>query len=638
MHCVSAKDTNHLRNYHYSTKLVITLCYCSSDICINQSLSTISILIQSIKQALVHRLLTTDMILLLPIPRSCWERISCTAMSNNDTTSQIVSQPHAEEGHAYNDDEDEILHFIVHHVGPTEESGEDRKKCYRIGPLETFEVQLLPLQEVNREENSAKIQNTNHILHKQEETDTLDPLCPGYNSLLQNLIQLATLPFGRDTKIPQVILSSTSPVLLSGCSGVGKTRLVSSLVTTIASLSSQQQIPIPFQSHVISMKDLLTIHNSYTSFLNIKDMLLDYILPPSLLQRVRYSSKWTILIVEDIDFILGPDKHEMESDDYYEATEDASNAVHALIGNALSKAIKLLVQQNAMEVSYTGYPHQNPSVIPSPLILGISRVPLSQLPKELRLFEKEIVMPPPNLVQREAILKFWLRQLPVDDDDDEGNNDCKMSRTARIIERWAKALSHPLAGCVASDIRRMCADAFITAMSRCTTILINCDNESRDTKLQNSPHVKVKWPDILEAVRNCIPSPLVALDVTPPYIHLGEDDFSGVNNEVNIRQRHEQCWSSFGGYSGVKDRLYRTVVGPWRRHLSGDGSMMGITPPTGVIFYGPSGVGKTFAAECLASSLGLNVIKVKHELEERLSSFLACFSSSIKSQMYPEQK
>jgi len=39
--------------------------------------------------------------------------------------------------------------------------------------------------------------------------------------------------------------------------------------------------------------------------------------------------------------------------------------------------------------------------------------------------------------------------------------------------------------------------------------------------------------------------------------------------------------------------------------------MMGITPPAGVIFYGPSGVGKTFAAECLASSLGLNVIKVK---------------------------
>jgi len=145
------------------------------------------------------------------------------------------------------------------------------------------------------------------------------------------------------------------------------------------------------------MKDLLTIQNTCSSFLIHKDMLLDYILPTSLLQSVRYSSHWTILILEDIDFILGPNKHEMDSDDDYEVTEDASNAIHALIGNAISKAIKLLVQRNAKEVSYTGYPHQNHSVIPSPLILGISRAPLSQLPKELRLFEKEIVMPPPNL-------------------------------------------------------------------------------------------------------------------------------------------------------------------------------------------------------------------------------------------------
>jgi len=614
IHCISATDANHLRIYHYSTKLCITLCYSSSDICINQSLSiTTSMLIQSIKQALVHRLLTTDMILLLPIPYSCWERISYTSMSNNNTSSRIVSQPHAKEGHVYYDDEDEILHFIVHHVGPAEELDDDRKKCYRIGPVETFEVQLLPLQERDREEKSATIQSTNQNLHEQEGTETYDSLCPGYNSLLQNLIQLATLPFGKDTKVPQVMLSSTSPILLSGCSGVGKTRLVSSLITTLASLSSKQQIPIPFQSRVISMKDLLTIQNTCSSFLIHKDMLLDYILPTSLLQSVRYSSHWTILILEDIDFILGPNKHEMDSDDDYEVTEDASNAIHALIGNAISKAIKLLVQRNAKEVSYTGYPHQNHSVIPSPLILGISRAPLSQLPKELRLFEKEIVMPPPNLSQREEILKFWLPQLPIDDDDDEGNNDGIMSRTGVVIERWTKALSPPLAGCVASDIRRMCADAFITAMSRCTTILINDDNESRDRNLLNSPHVKVTWPDILEAVRNCIPSPLVALDVTPPYIHLRGDDVSGVSNEVNFRQHHEQCWSSFGGYSGVKDQLYRTVVGPWRRHLSGNGGMMGITPPAGVIFYGPSGVGKTFAAECLASSLGLNVIKVKNE-------------------------
>lgn len=602
IHCVSPKDTSHVRNSCYSIKLCITLCYCNTDICINASLSTTEILIQSIKQALVHRLLTKDMILLLPIPYSCWERIRY----KHDTTAQIVSQPQTEEGNVCYDDEDEILHFIVHHVGPTEEIVEDKGKCYRIGPVESFEVKLLPMQKEENDVTMANIQTTKHILHNQEETEAPDPACPGYNSLLQNLVQLATLPFGKNTIIPQVILASNSPVLLSGCSGVGKTRLVSSLITTIASLSSKQQIPLPFQSHVISMKDLLSIHNSYNSYLNHKDMLLDYIVPLPLLQSVRYSSNWTVLILDDIDLILGPDKHEMDSDDFYEATEDASNAIHALIGNAISKAIKLLLEQNTNEVSYSACPHQNPSVIPSPFILGVSRVPLSQLPRELRLFEKEIVMPPPDLPQREAILKFWLQQLPVDDDND--SKDAIMSAEV-VIERWARALSPALAGCVASDLRRMCADAFTTAMSRYH--ISNGDNENQEANLRNSPHVKVKWPDILEAVRNCIPSPLVALDVTPPYIQLGEDDGSDVSIEVNFHQRHEQCWSRFGGYLDVKDRLYRTLVGPWRRHLSGHGGMMGITPPTGVIFYGPSGVGKTFAAECLASSLGLNVIKVK---------------------------
>lgn len=606
IHSGVAKDTSHLRKYCYSTKLCITLCYCTNDVFINTSLSTTEIVIQSIKQALVHRLLAKDMILLLPIPYSCWERIRY----EHDTTAPIASQPQTEESNVCYDDEDEILHFMVHHVGPTEEIDEDKKKCYRIGPMESFEVKLVPMQEEEKEVRSANIQTTNHILHKQKEAEAADTTCPGYNSLLQNLSQLATLPFGKDAIIPQVKLASNSPVLLSGCSGVGKTRLISSLITTIASMSSKQQIPLPFQSHVISMKDLLSIHNSYHSYFNHEDMLLDYIVPSSLLQSVRYSSSWLVLILDDIDLILGPEKHEMDSDDFYESTEDAGNATHALIGNALSKAIKLLSEQNTNDVSYSAWPHQNPSGIPSPFILGISRIPLSQLPKELRLFEKEIVMPPPDLTQREAILKFWLRQLPVDEEND--SRDAIMSPEV-VIERWARALSPALAGCVASDLRRMCADAFITAMSRCTMMLSNGDNEIEETNLLNYAHVKVKWPDILEAVRTCIPSPLVALDVTPPCIQLEEDDGSDVSIEVNFHQRHEQCWSNFGGYSDVKDRLYRTLVGPWRRHLSGDGAMMGITPPTGVIFYGPSGVGKTFAAECLASSLGLNVIKVKLE-------------------------
>jgi transitional endoplasmic reticulum ATPase len=75
---------------------------------------------------------------------------------------------------------------------------------------------------------------------------------------------------------------------------------------------------------------------------------------------------------------------------------------------------------------------------------------------------------------------------------------------------------------------------------------------------------------------------------------------------------HTRSWEKFGGYAAVKKRIYRTVVAPWHRHLRAEGpSIFGLSPPRGVLFHGPSGTGKTFAASCLSASLGLNVVKVR---------------------------
>jgi transitional endoplasmic reticulum ATPase len=67
------------------------------------------------------------------------------------------------------------------------------------------------------------------------------------------------------------------------------------------------------------------------------------------------------------------------------------------------------------------------------------------------------------------------------------------------------------------------------------------------------------------------------------------------------------------GYASVKQRVYRTVVVPWRRQMSRRSSADGLTivPPSGILFHGPSGCGKTMAANCLGSSLGLPMIKVR---------------------------
>lgn len=223
---------------------------------------------------------------------------------------------------------------------------------------------------------------------------------------------------------------------------------------------------------------------------------------------------------------------------------------------------------------------------PSPFILGITHV-ASRLPKGLirigRL-EKNVVMNPPTQLQREDILKSIL----VDVDNDEKR------------QKWAETLASQTAGCVAADLCRMAASAWTTAWSR---------SPDRD--------IEIMWNDLRDAAQAIVPSQLAQLDVakTESFPQDGEEP-------PDPHEVHEWSWRNFGGYEEVKKRLYRTVVMPWRlliattgRGSDGDQTQQirksWVTPPSGVLFHGPPGVGKTLAASCLASSLGLHVVKVR---------------------------
>ena len=107
-----------------------------------------------------------------------------------------------------------------------------------------------------------------------------------------------------------------------------------------------------------------------------------------------------------------------------------------------------------------------------------------------------------------------------------------------------------------------------------------------------------------------VPSQLALLDVVKPASH-------NVMDTTDWRTIHSESWKQLSGCDATKKRIYRTVVLPWRRvYLSSTGpadlALAGaIVPPSGVLFHGPSGVGKTVAATCLASSLGLPMIRVR---------------------------
>jgi AAA family ATPase len=68
-------------------------------------------------------------------------------------------------------------------------------------------------------------------------------------------------------------------------------------------------------------------------------------------------------------------------------------------------------------------------------------------------------------------------------------------------------------------------------------------------------------------------------------------------------------WSDIGGQTLVKQKLKESVEWPLLHWQSF--ARLGVTPPKGVLLYGPPGCSKTLTAKALATESGINFISVK---------------------------
>ena len=352
--------------------------------------------------------------------------------------------------------------------------------------------------------------------------DVQDTTFPGYERLQDSVAQLLQLDDDR--------AASPSGVVLTGCAGVGKTRLAKAITSRLRQERRRQ-------CHWISLHDLVLQAASDGS--------------SSLLERLSPPPNASLLILDDVE-ALGED-------------DDNDNQERQMVRHALVQAM----QQQQLPV----------------LAMGRS-CPLSL--QKAGLLEVCVEMPPPSQVQREAILFSMLvellRQVPAPPLANGSEVDTA-SDTARV---WSERLAALSPGCVAVDLRTLCANAWNRSEAR--------NNDS------------FQWNDLLEAARNCVPSQLATLDVIKPQqLH--------PSTPLSWLDIHNQSWELFCGNASIKKRIYRTVVAPWRRRLAaGSGSNNSkstISPPSGVLFHGPSGCGKTLAANCLGSSLGLPMIQVR---------------------------
>ncbi len=99
-------------------------------------------------------------------------------------------------------------------------------------------------------------------------------------------------------------------------------------------------------------------------------------------------------------------------------------------------------------------------------------------------------------------------------------------------------------------------------------------------------------------------------------LEVTNDDFLGALREIQptaVREVFIEIpnvrWSDIGGLQEIKDTLIEVVEWPLKRPETF--TRLGISPPKGVLIYGPPGAGKTLLARAVATESEANFISVK---------------------------
>ena len=180
-------------------------------------------------------------------------------------------------------------------------------------------------------------------------------------------------------------------------------------------------------------------------------------------------------------------------------------------------------------------------------------------------FDREIDIGIPDDVGRMEILQIHTRKMSLDAD--------------VALDQIAKD-TH---GCVGADLAQICTEAAMACIREKTALL---DLED-DIDAETLAALKVTQEHFREAQAHCNPSSLRETHVEVPNVP----------------------WASVGGLDGVKQELQELVQFPVEHPLKFE--KFGMSPPKGVLFYGPPGCGKTLLAKAIATECQANFISVK---------------------------
>ncbi|RDE17913.1 MAG: AAA family ATPase [Candidatus Thorarchaeota archaeon] len=185
-------------------------------------------------------------------------------------------------------------------------------------------------------------------------------------------------------------------------------------------------------------------------------------------------------------------------------------------------------------------------------------------------FDREIEIGVPDEAGRLEVLHIHSRGMPLTT---EGENIVDLQYLAKVTH-----------GFVGADLQALCREAAMKALRR---YLPQINLEEEEIPQEVLDKLEVNAEDFLGALREVQPSAVREVFVEIP----------------NVR------WEQIGGLTNEKQELIEVVEWPLKKPEAF--RRIGITPPKGVLIFGPPGCGKTLLARAVATESEANFISVK---------------------------
>lgn len=204
------------------------------------------------------------------------------------------------------------------------------------------------------------------------------------------------------------------------------------------------------------------------------------------------------------------------------------------------------------------------------VVIGATNLPEAVDPALRRpgRFDREIPVNVPTRPARLRILQIHSRGMPLASDVD------------------LAALAEVTSGFVGADLEALCREAGMLALRDCLTAPDTHASTGLDDPELAAQQTKIHARHFNEALKTIEPTATRELFLERP----------------NVR------WTEIGGLRAVRQMLLSTLELPRRHPLLF--AQAGIKPPTGFLFEGPPGSGKSLTAKALATETGMRLISV----------------------------